>query len=576
MGGVLGELGVGLAIGVALSALLYGAVRIRIPGPLLVVLAIAPVVFIYLANPPARVCSNHGFMHASLAYQMMQGNVPPPNPLLHGEPLAYPWLYHLVAAGLALGLGLSPFNAFALINLCCLALTALVIFKLARMIFEDRATAIMAVALAIFGMTVLCQGPLAGIVQGLVQPVPVIVRGMPPLAKFANVNPNPLGILFFALFLYGAVAVFARRRPVLLYWGALILSVIGTGLLYPFLLPALWASCVAVAAVALLRERRAALLRAGALVVCVAVATLLVLPYVLGIGSARGQSSQLQIVLSLGRTLTQGGTLLLTTGIVIVLLILKRRALWGQSPARRTAVLMLIASAAATGLMNVFCAAPLGTEYKFLMLTCLLLGVLAAPCLWDLYRRRPLVALPLHAGLLLPLASFLLTAATADWQLTDPYHEKGRYLRHADEDQDALYSWIMQNTAADAVFVDSQPTIPVFALRQLYVSMDLRQPSFGPGQPRDGWGMPPYLVLTQSHGYDAGLIEKRMQIVAVLCSGRVSRVGPRVFSELVRTTGEADVYVVARYPGPIEFLAKDHRFHEEFGNAAAVVYRVLK
>ncbi len=576
MASELGQLAVGLLVSLVLGGLLYGGLRIGMRPPAFLLLAVAPVAFVYLWNPPARVYSNHGFMHASIVYQILLGNLPPDNPLLFGEPLLYPWGYHLLAAGLTYGLRTSPFTAFALLNLLSLVLTVVLVFKIARMIFGDRTSGVLAAALSVFGMTVLCQGPLAKMVQGLLGPVRVLVRGMPVAAKFTNVNPNPLGILLFVLFLYAVLGIFTRQRRRTGCFITLALSVCGTGLLYPFLLPALLATCASACLVILVRDGRVAVPRVGSVCACVACGVVVVLPYLWAVSSGRSEAGQMHLALEPGRVLTRGCGLLLVASVMIALLLVKHRSLRVLSPERSNAVLVLLATAATTGLMYILCSAPLGTEYKFLMLSCLSLGILGGPCLRDLWQTRRVASVLLHACLLLPLSSLLISAATADWRLSDPYRQEGAYLRHADPEQDALYSWISRSTDRDAVFVDSQLTIPIFSPRQLYVGLDLRQRGYGPTQPRDGWGMSPRLLLIQSHGYPAEMIDTRMRVAAALCSGRVSRISSAVFSELARTTAGAEVYVVARNPIADGVLAKDRRFRKEFDGGSVSVYRVLK
>ncbi|HVP57161.1 MAG TPA: hypothetical protein VMU02_03600, partial [bacterium] len=81
----------------------------RIPKIWLVALGVAPVALIYVLNPEFRVYSFHSFMHAGIIYQILNGNIPPTDPLLAGHAVAYPWGGHLIAAGLSRVFDITPF-----------------------------------------------------------------------------------------------------------------------------------------------------------------------------------------------------------------------------------------------------------------------------------------------------------------------------------------------------------------------------------------------------------------------------------------------------------------------------------
>ena len=99
-----------LATGVSLAMLLHQNVYrrkcVHVLFPVFTVMVMGAT--IYILNPYSRVYSNHGFFHASMTYQILNGSVPPSDPLFAGYPLHYPWAYAFLVAQGSRMLNISP------------------------------------------------------------------------------------------------------------------------------------------------------------------------------------------------------------------------------------------------------------------------------------------------------------------------------------------------------------------------------------------------------------------------------------------------------------------------------------
>ncbi|MCJ7689327.1 MAG: hypothetical protein MUO60_08410, partial [Clostridiaceae bacterium] len=119
-----------------------------------VLLAVLTMAVMYALNPNNRVYSYHGFMHAGIVYQALNGTIPPLNPLLGGEPLLYPWGYHLLAAGISRMLNLSPAYSFAVINVASAVLVMVLAYKISQTLVSSRSHNLFSALLTLAGATV--------------------------------------------------------------------------------------------------------------------------------------------------------------------------------------------------------------------------------------------------------------------------------------------------------------------------------------------------------------------------------------------------------------------------------------
>jgi hypothetical protein len=146
-----------LVIAVLGAAIFFLLIQRKAGNWAFLLLGALPLLFIYSWSADNRISSSHGLWHASIVYQIMNGSLPPNNPLLGGEPLFYPWAHHAVVAGISQVLRLSPSYVFALMNLGLLLFTILLVYRASRAVCPDRVTNLFAVFLSIYGLTFLAR-----------------------------------------------------------------------------------------------------------------------------------------------------------------------------------------------------------------------------------------------------------------------------------------------------------------------------------------------------------------------------------------------------------------------------------
>jgi len=203
----------------------------------LVVLGVAPVVLIYVLNPEFRVYSFHSFMHAGITYQILNGNLPPSDPLLAGHAAAYPWAAHLIAAGMSRIFNITPFLSIAVMNVASLALAMILIYRISKILVDDERANILSVVVSIYGITV--ANP--SLLRLLAFKLPTEFRGVPILLKFITINVLPIGLVGFLLVIYVVLRLESSGRT-LLKVAALLAALLGVGFTYPAFLPGIAAS----------------------------------------------------------------------------------------------------------------------------------------------------------------------------------------------------------------------------------------------------------------------------------------------------------------------------------------------
>jgi len=212
---------------------------------------------IYGLNPNNRVYSGHGFTHAGITYQILNGKVPPSNPLLAGEALLYPWGYEFIAAVITRIFSITPFYSYAIINIISLGIVMFLIYQISRLLINDRKANILSVIISIFGIIIL--NPYLRRVLKSFGIYPEW-RGVPVFVKFSNINGTPVGLVFYLMFLYSVIKIFVGKKPG--FNAALFfLSILGCGFVYAPLLPAVVAStiCICLVNIALNRKENPAL-----------------------------------------------------------------------------------------------------------------------------------------------------------------------------------------------------------------------------------------------------------------------------------------------------------------------------
>ena len=307
-------------------------------------------------------------------YQILNGNIPPRNPLLGGEILYYPWINHLLVAGISYTLRLTPPTAFALVNLCALLLTTILVFKISRFFSSDRPTNIFAVFLSLFGITFTGKNPISLIAS------PAPRNGNLVFQKFGNVNSTHFGVLFFALFLYSVLHIFSGKPNNKRYYATLVISVVGVGFFYPFHWLAVLACCLSCCFVLYLLHRQKVLSRIVAVFACAIGGRLVVFPYLHQISPGKSAEVSLALASPL-HVLQYGFTYLLTVLPISIVIFWKRKILLNYLHTKTNSTLILVAAIAATALMYILISGPLGVEYKYAMLSYFSLGILGSACL---------------------------------------------------------------------------------------------------------------------------------------------------------------------------------------------------
>lgn len=558
-----------MSAGIALSAiaavtLVWTASR-RVPGWALLALLCAPAVLVVL---PAdfRILSFHGFLHSGIVYGILTGGVPPTDPLLAGEPLLYPWAHHFAVAELTRLFGVAPPLLFAAIDVGALAATAIALFALGRELFDDRATALLGACLGLYGLAAL---PVA-LVLDAATPFALESR-LIPIQKFTNANSNPLGILCYAVGLLSlarwADAARAGGRTGLVWIGA---AVAAAGFLYPLA----WLPLVGVAAVAgaaLAAKRWVSLRAAAELAAVLTLGSALSLPYLLPLQLGRSPAAGLAPDLGVDHLLRNAANLFAVAAGWLVLLVVVRGPLRARAIERPGAFLVLSCSAVLPGAAFLFTHTAVHSEYKFLLLcgmTLAVAGALAVKILLD----RSLAAAALLAWLLLlPAGGFFAQLASSDWSGPFAVTEDGPRLRAGDGPRRALHDWIRAQTAPDAVFIDTELDIPVFAWRSLFVAMDVHPAT---SRTLAGWGLQPSVFLLEVIGHPAEAVAERRALTrALLVPGQVAPGGDPV-ARLRALAGSATLYAVTRGADSARTLTADDRFERVYSGDPIRVFRL--
>lgn len=570
-------------------SLLFWAIKIKAKNWVFLSFGILPLILIYLSTPNNRIITAHSFWQISIVYEIMNGNIPPRNPLLAGELLPYQWFFHAVVAGISYVFGVAPTIVFALANGLALLLTIILIFKISQFFYEDRVSHIFAVLLSIFGTTFLIASPIASIVEKFLpyhatnnlNVYQVRHHGHPIFMKFPYINSTHLGVLFFALFLYSILHIFSKSDNVKPYYITLVISILGAGYFYPIHFLALFACSFSCCLIMYLLHKKAILPKIIAILSSVFIGAALVAPYLYQIRSAKGEAKSIIISTNLLHLLIYAFDYLLVASPILLILFWRRKVLLNLLRKKTEFTLVLMTVVVTTALMYIFVdfAAHL-TQYKFQMLSFVALGILASGCLQDIYSsKKPIICILLVASLLLPFSSYMnyrLNPITIG-QKYDPRFSSEEYdsryvvedginLRHKEPKEDALYKWVRSQTQRDAVFIDSQlSTIPLLGQRRLYIGLE-NNPQWYAGQ----WGLINFL------GHPPEMVNTRKKIVDAIYSNVDNKISQGILSELNKASSIGDVYIVARNAVTDSKFLDDRHFTKVFDNEKARVYQLIR
>lgn len=557
-----------LLLSLVLASLLLVMVRLGAPRWSFLVVGVLPPASLFLMAPGMRVYGYHGFVQAGIAYQMLNGSIPPGSPLLAGMPGTYPFAGALVVAAIAKTLGISLFWASAVVSILSLVALLLATYETGLLVTGDAESSLFGTTLSLYAFTftqTVPDNPLKDALRAIL-PLPFEEpRGAPILEKFNGCTAFPLGIALYAIAFLSLLRLAKERSRYPRHLAALAASLVAVAFVYPYLVPALALLCLAVAAWAW-RSGGSGKSLAVSVSAAVAVAAALALPYYLHLKAGRsGPALQLADSPVLMRNLVV---------IVVTFLPMSMLLAWGRRPIRESLRVQggVAAIALASVGMNLFLfavlEAPLWSQHNYLLLAIFALGIVGGTAFRALRLRAWPAALALLSVLLIPFSLDCIHKAR-DWNdAPRDFLESGTVFEPADAGQRALYSWMRTQTDRRAVFVDTDLALPVFGQRALFVALpgeeEMRPLTTKGG---DGYSLDPRVFLKIVDGYPEALVDRRMRVARRLLAGEVP-----TRAELAEVAASGPrAYLVLRPDSPGAAHARVPAFPVVFQNAAATV-----
>lgn len=555
-----------LSLGLLGVATLLHGVRRRAPGWALLLVGCAPT--LVLLREGFRLYSFHGFMHASIVYQVLTVGIPPTDPLVGGQPLRYPWAHDALLALGVRAFDITPDIAFAVFNVASLLATFLLLYGVAGTLSRCHSARVLGAALAVFGVSPLAGEPIA---TWIAQPAITPEEAIYPLAKFLHANNNQAGLLGFACFLLLLVKLLAARGS------GRLLEVLGlagvvwaTALLYPLAwAPAVGSGGASTVAILAMRGKRAwpaALRVAGAL----GLGSILALPYLVPLQQGRGDPALALALHPVHLRNTLLASLLALGPIGLLLCLFRDRWMPALREHRDAWICVGVAALVPTGMFMLLHASN-HVEHKMLSLTTLAVGLLTGVPLAPLLERRAwAVGLVLFAA---TLPAFHHVASLATMAVHDPdrYVASGSALEPVAPAERAVALWIRERTPPRAVVLDTSLQTPLCAQRALYAPM---LPKAGrPDAQLAGWRMEPHKIAILSFGHPKERIAERSEHLIRVLSPRKPRPTDALLEEIRERSATAALYAVSRGPRARRRLVADPRFALVFEAPPLAVYR---
>lgn len=506
------------------------------------------VVAAYLINPDIRIVSVHGFIHTGIVYQILNGGLPPDNPLLAGQPLQYPWGFHVFAAATSRAFHISPAWSFALINWVSLVLCMVLIARITCCLIRDTAAQIYTVTVSLF-MTTLMSRPLLDLISNRIG-YPLEWRAIFAGQKFTKINGVPLGLVFFLLLIYSLIRLVqghhCRRYALYLLVGAA-----GCGFVYPLMFPAVCASAGIVVLYLLwegIRSRRFQWIRLSQVLIPLGASMALVIPY---LNMITGHEIGPKVLyLNPSWFIRNALNVLFHLGPIAAVFFWGYRNLrsrWNP-PAATVLCLVILACLGCYLGMHMFNEA----EYKFLILLNVTVGILGGLAVSTLRTRlRPVGMLGLllifGAPVALDMAPMIYPYS---WSRTPQFQERGIVMGLFDPVQDELYQWIRTAAPSNAIFMDTKLEIPYCGQRSLYLGWTGVE---HPDQVGNGYNISMHDYLQLQSGYSPELLNFRREFLRQLYSS------DQAISEALRKEmrGFEPLFIVIRNPGLFPRFASD-------------------
>ena len=558
----------GIVLNAGLAAMFCAGVHFKLHALFFITLGILPIALPLMVNQNFRVYGHHGWHQGMISYQILENSIPPGNPLLAGTYLLYAWGYPLLIAIVSRLLNVSPFCAAGLLSLLLLVCMLLVTFRIARLFTSDRNVAVFGVACSLYAFT-FTQGGWRNPFQILLQRITAYsfleARSTPIYSKFCGDTAFHFGIFFYAIWLYLLIKVVAEDQHSKWYWFGLLCAITSLGFFYPFMLPAVISGQVLAVCYSVFRTRR--IRRAVLKGVVLGLALLILSPYILSLYTGKADEARLHIVFHYAHVLRNLRIGLVTFIPLCLICIFGWNTLLKMHkafPARVEIMLILILNGAG---LFLFTSAPITCEYKYMSIGVFGFGILGGTVLghwWHNHRLAVFLSMSLFS---LPVG-LIFSGTLLGWrEPIEPYRIEGRYLRHAREADDQLYLWIRDNTKKSDIFIDTQPSIPVFAQRALYIGYD----------ESNVYDM--YLddILGAIEGHDASVLSHRMEVVLSLYKGE-SDASDVEFTARVREGIPADaaIYVVSRSPEVRDNFDRAGYLEEVFRKDDLGLYRMSR
>src|SRR5262249_9780835 len=154
--------------------------------------------------------------------------------------------------------------------------------------------------------------------------------------------------------------------------------------------------------------------------------------------------------------------------------------------------------------------------------------------------------------------------------------EVGTSLRHRDPDQDGLYRWIDEQTAADAVFLDDTLMVPVLGRRTLYIGYTRtnNDAEFFSTHHHDGWGVWVHTYLTVVQGVNPPEETTGSALARNVFAADGTPIDAAGLRRAAEQLGGRPLYIIARDPQTAGRLEGLPFVEQAYRNAAAVVLRV--
>ncbi len=520
--------GVSLLFGAAVATLFVFMLRAQANKWAFLFPALLAIALAYVANPTHRIAAFHGFYHSAIVYQILNGEIPPRDPFMGDATLSYPWAANMVTAGLVWLTGLSVSWVFAMVNLAALCVTLMLFYVLSGYFFEESPQRILATAMAFFGATFLPESLYTLLLQE--HGILLEIHGtIPIIRRFSNMSAMSVGITLFTAYTLVLIRTLTSDRPGFVWYATAFGTVFLCGVLYPFALVALAALGAGAGIAVLLTKGR----RGWAPLVATGLASALgaacALPLLLSYMGERVGGSSFAVTTNSERLMQKVLQDILILWPVLLLLVAIPHAVreWHRRDRLRSRI--VLTGCVALLLLHLLVTGPDSSEAKWRAFGLVLLAIGAAAPMHGLVRTKPLIA-----GLVLCLF-FSLAMGDLAWKLTRPNdigaiaREQGQYLESTNPQENAVYSWIAQNTPRHALLMDRNVNGCVFGRRALYVAMPMQS-----GTPLVGWTYSPYKFMNEIHGHGSEAIQRRRAHVNAILAGTDTQTRETALTEAAR------------------------------------------